>query len=226
MNAHSQQEFQDLFADREDAARLLAKKLKNCDVVEPLVLAIPRGAVGMAKIIADELGGTVDIVLVKKIGHPKNSEFAVGSVTEDGQVILTSGARSSGLKLEDIRPLALNAIQEIERQRRLFTPEREQQKINGKEVIIVDDGIATGSTMKAAIQSARSAGAERILVASPVASREAVENLIEEGVEIVILALPQTFRMVSDFYADFSEVDDAEVINTLKPLGGIFDSLQ
>lgn len=226
MNVHSKPEFHELFASREEAALLLAKKLKNCDVLEPLVLAIPRGAVGMAKTIADQLAGTVDIVLVKKLVHPEKQDCGLGSVTEDGQILLSPKARESGLKLEEIRPLALSAIQDIERLRRLYTPEREQQTINGREVVIVDDGIRTGDTMKAAIQSARSAGAERILVAAPVASRQAVENLIEEGVEIVILAMPQTFAKVSDFYEEFSLVEDADVISTLKPLGHLFESLQ
>jgi putative phosphoribosyl transferase len=213
---NSKPEFAEHFANREEAARLLAKKLANCDIHEPVVLAIPRGAVGMAKIIAAALGGVADIVLVKKIGHPQNPEFAVASVTEEGQILIGQGARESGLKLEDLRPLALTAIQEIERQRRLFTPDREAKQVNGREVVIVDDGIATGATMKAAIQSVRSAGAERIVVASPVASRQAIENLIEEGVEIVILALPQVFITVSHFYDDFSQIEDQEVISTLR----------
>lgn len=216
-NSNSKMEFQNHFADRDEAARLLARKLANCDVVDPIVLAIPRGGVGMATIIAGVIGGVADVVLVKKIGHPQNPEVAIGSVTEDGQILLREGLRESGLKLEEIQPLALKAIQEIERQRRLYTPDREPQKVSGREVVIVDDGIATGATMKAAIQSVRSGGAERILVASPVASREAVENLIEEGVEIVLLALPAVFSTVSHFYEDFSDVEDSDVIATLKP---------
>lgn len=218
-------DFRGHFADREEAALLLAKKLANCELQDPVIVAIPRGAVQMAKIIAQNTGGVSDVVLVRKIGHPKNPDFSVGAVTEEGQIFLHDGAKKSGLKLEDIRPLALAAIQEIERQRMIFTPERKALSLLGREVVIVDDGIATGATMRAAIQSARASGAERIVVASPVASRAAVESLIDEGVEIVLLALPPVFVSVSQFYERFTEVEDSDVVAALSR-ADVFVSLQ
>ncbi|HVK61944.1 MAG TPA: phosphoribosyltransferase family protein [Bdellovibrionales bacterium] len=204
------------FSDRGEAARALAEKLGDLDLKNPVVLGIPRGAVFMAKMIAQRLRGEFDVVLVRKLPHPEQREFAVGSITESGRVLLGSGGRRLGLEVEDLEAEAHWQLDEIRRRRRIYTPHRGPIDLHGRTVVIVDDGIATGSTMEAAIVSARALGALRVIAAAPVASDSAVELLTSIGAEIVVVAVPAFFFSVSQFYERFDQLTDEDVIEALR----------
>ena len=208
-----------VFRDREQAARLLAERLERFALGRtedrPLVLGVPRGAVPMAKVIADHLHGDLDLVLVHKFSRPRDPEFALGSVTEDGDVYLGRGAASHDVTEAEIGDAAGYAIAKLQAKRRLYTPHRRLIEIAGRNVILVDDGIATGATMISAIKAARDADARRIIVATPVASNEAIALLAREGAEVEVLHVPERLFSVSQFYEDFSQVSDADVIHAL-----------
>lgn len=203
------------FFNRNDAAEKLAHRLEEKGITRPLVLAVPRGAVPMGKVLADRLHGDLDIALVHKFGFPFNPEFALGSVTEEGDIFLGLGAERHGLKEEDIEQAALSEIAKLQNRRRIFTPNKLPMSPEGRTVIIVDDGIATGATMTAAVRSLKGKGADRIIIACPVASSDAVTRLINEGAEVEVLEIPEHFMSVSQFFEDFEQVSDEEVVKIL-----------
>jgi putative phosphoribosyl transferase len=204
-----------VFRDREEGAEKLAERLKDDHVPRPLVLAIPRGAVPMASIIADALDGDLDVVLVHKISPSWQPELAVGAVTEEGDVILNRVARSLGMRQEDISDAVHAQIDKLRERRKMYTPYHKPINPRGRTVIIVDDGIATGATMTSAVQYMQKKGASRIIAAAPVASEEALELLRSEGAELCILDVPRDFYSVSQFYESFSQVEDEEVIRII-----------
>ena len=204
------------FSDRLQAAELLAERLKpELGGHGALVLGVPRGAVPMARAIADSVGGELDIVLVHKFGHPHHPEFALGSVTEEGGVYLGMGAERMGFGEEEIGDAARREILRLREKRRLLTPGRASVDVSDRIVVIVDDGIATGATMTAAVRSVKDKGASRVIVAAPVASSDAVSRLTSEGADVVTLSVPEPFFAVSEFYDDFAQVEDDEVIDAL-----------
>lgn len=205
----------DKFKDREEAAILLAKELSYLRGEEPLVLAIPRGAVSMAKVIADELEGDLDILLVHKLGHPRQPEYAIGAVNENGSIFITDSESSSFLGEEALTALAQKETAKLRQKRRLYTPFRSAVEVKGRVCVIVDDGIATGSTFRAAIKTLQEQEASRIIVAAPVASRQAMDLLRNEGVELCVLKVPANFFSVSMHFEKFPQVDDSTVVNLL-----------
>lgn len=204
-----------IFRDRDQAARLLELELSKYRSLNPLVLGVPRGAVPMAKIIAEALGADLDIVLVHKFAAPENPEYALGSVSEDGGVYLGVGAQRAGLSESDVAQSASREIAHLQVRRRLYTPHRRPVDVRDRVVILVDDGIATGATMIAAVRHIRERGAAQVIVAAPVASSEAINRLSSEGAEVAVVYVPTRFAAVSQFYHDFSEVDDSEVVRAL-----------
>jgi putative phosphoribosyl transferase len=209
-----------VFRDRLQAARKLLSVLSPLVGKEeaphrPLVLGIPRGAVPMAKIIADALGAELDLVLVHKFTLAHQPEFAVGSVSENGQIYLNPEASSFEKSEVALADAASRAIFHLQAKRRLYTPHRQSISMRGRQVIIVDDGIATGSTALAAVRFVKQQGALSVIVATPVASKEAVQLLQEEGAEVVASFVPERFYAVSQFFDDFSEVTDREVVRAL-----------
>ena len=205
-----------MFEDRAHAAHLLANALKSYRGRNPLVVAIPRGAVPMAKIIADELGGEFDIVMTRKLHAPGNSEFAIGAVDETGWTYLADYARETGATQEYIAREVAAERETMRRRRAQYTPGRGPVGAGGRIVIVVDDGLATGATMIAALHSMRSRGAQRLISAVPVASPEAVERVRPYADEVVCLETPEFFYAVSQFYRIFGQIEDDEVIATLK----------
>lgn len=197
--------------DRQDAAYELVKILEDFEGQNPLVLGVPRGAIPMAKIIADKLGGELDIVLVKKIGHPSNPEFALGSVAEDGEIFLGLGALEHSFSIKDLEIRAARIAEQLREKRAAYTHDKPPSDPKNRIVIIVDDGIATGATMTAAVKYAKHKGAKRVVVATPVVSEDAQKLLLREGAEVRALEVPKYFGAVSLHYRNFQQVSDAEV---------------
>ena len=204
------------FKDRAEAARLLTERLADWKGRRPLVLAVPRGAVPMGRIVADALGGDLDVVLVRKLGAPGNPEFALGAVDEHGGVYLnpyaTSYASREFLDAEAARERAT-----IARRRALYTPVRPPLDPKGRVCIVIDDGIATGATLIAALRAVRARKPERLIAAVGVAPPDTLKRLEDEADEVVCLHAPEYFGAVGQFFADFSQVEDDEVVRLLAP---------
>ena len=202
------------FADREEAARLLAEALRPLGLERPVVLGIPRGGVILADVIARELGGTMDIVLARKVGAPGNPEYAIGAVNESGEVFLQPYAAriadESYIKAEIGRQM-----QVVRKRRRLYREARPKEPLAGRDVVLVDDGIATGSTMEATLTAVLAEKPRRVVVAVPVAPPDAVERLRQRA-EVVALSTPPDFVAVGAYYRNFPQVSDEEVIEILR----------
>jgi len=200
-----------MFADRMDAARRLAARLSHLKRRHPLVLAIPRGAVPMADHIARALDGELDVVLVRKLGAPGNPEYAIGAVDEAGQVQLNPDV-AEGIDPDYLR-------EEISRQRAVLATRRQAYgpavDPAGRVVIVVDDGVATGSTLIAALRALRAQQPQRLIAAIGVAPTETMGRLSHQADEIVCLETPAWFGAVGEFYRDFPQVTDAEVMRLL-----------
>lgn len=209
-----------MFRDREEAGRQLAEALRGTVGEAPLVLAVPRGAVPMARIIAEALGGDLDVVLVRKLGAPRNPEFAIGAVDEAGRAEIGDWASGLGIEADYLQQEIARQSERLRERRRLYTPVREPIPRTGREVIVVDDGVATGATMKIALESTRKAGAARVIAAMAVAPPDAVHQLQSVADEVVCLHSPANFQAVGQFFADFRQVADEEVVSELRSLRG------
>lgn len=199
------------FKDRLDAARLLVQALEKYRGTHPLVLAITRGAVPMGALIASALGGQLDVVLVRKLGAPFNPELAVGSVEEGGWSYIAPYAGRIGADTTYLEQESAEQMEVIRRRRALYTPNRGPYDAEGRVVIVVDDGLATGASMKAALHAIRERHPQRLVCAVPVAAPDSLEDIRPLADEIVCLYAPQGFRAVGMYYADFPQVEDAEV---------------
>jgi predicted phosphoribosyltransferase len=205
-----------LFADRIDAAGQLADALASYKGRRPLVLAIPRGAVPMGALIARRLEGELDLVLVRKLHAPGAPEFAIGAVDESGWVYLAPHATSVGASPGYVAEQKEQQMHELARRRTLYTPGRERIDAAGRTVIVVDDGLATGATMVAALHAVRQRQPARLVCAVPVASPEAVRLVEQHADEVVCLDTPRRFYAVGQFYASFPQLEDDEVIALLR----------
>lgn len=205
-----------MFHDRSEAARKLVDKLQAYKGKQPLVLAIPRGAVPMAKIIADALGGSYDVVLVRKLRAPINPELAIGSVDESGWTYIADHAASTGADSAYIATEKQHQLAVIKQRRAQYTPIRVPEDPAGRVVIVVDDGLATGATMISALHGLRNRKPARLICAVPVAPPDTLDKVAELADEVVCLAAPENFRAVGQFYADFPQVEDEEVMRILQ----------
>ena len=206
-----------IYRDRAEAGERLADALQPWQGQHPLVVAIPRGAVPMGKIIAERLGGELDVVLTRKLPAPGNPEFAVGAIDETGWKYLADYAREAGASPQYIERVAASELDTIRRRRALYTPHRPPIDAAGRVVIVVDDGLATGATMIAALHAVRARNPQRLVCAVPVASTEAVEKVRGYADEVVCLQTPDFFYAVGQFYRSFPQVDDETVIALLRP---------
>lgn len=206
-----------MFDDREDAARQLSHALRHLQTSRPLVLAIPRGAVPMAKIIADALHGDLDVVLVRKLGAPGNPELAVGAVDEAGNIHVGRHAAQLGVDSDFLAAQARRQLEVIRERRRSYGSGRAPRDQNGRTVVVVDDGLATGATMHAALLAVRAQHPARLICALPVAAADSLRREVR-GIadEVVCLTPPADFYAVGQYYRDFPTVTDDEVIAVLR----------
>lgn len=207
------------FADRLDAAEQLAKALHAYRGRHPLILAIPRGAVPMGWVLAEKLEGELDVVLVRKLRAPGSPEFAVGSIDESGWVYLAPHARAAGADAGYIEEEKRRQLAVLKERRGRYTPGRAAADPAGRVVIVVDDGLATGSTMMAALHAVRARNPATLVCAVPVASRDSLELVRPYADEVVCLHAPEDFYAVGQFYRTFGQVEDDEAIRLLGSSG-------
>lgn len=203
------------FEDRHAAATQLAEALDPHRDKHALVLAIPRGAVPIAAELARRLHGDLDIVMVRKLASPGNPEFALGSVDEMGRVYLVPWASRAGLSPAFLDSERERQLQTMRRRRALYTPGRQAAEVAGRTVIVVDDGLATGATMQAALRTVREGRPSWLVCAVPVASRQSLNAVRALADEVVCLHEPGDFEAVSRYYRSFPQVEDAEVVALL-----------
>jgi predicted phosphoribosyltransferase len=204
-----------LFQNREHAARLLVEKLRPYyKGKNPLILGIPRGSVPMAKVIAEELGGELDIVLVHKLGYPGQPELAIGAIDENGSVV--AGDYMLEIEPEYLEQEKLRQLEVLRQRRARYTPGRAAISPHGRIVIVVDDGVATGSTMTAALRAIRQQDPKRLIGAVAVASPMAARTLSHEADSMVCLKVPADFYAVGQFFKDFTQVTDEDVVAILQ----------
>jgi putative phosphoribosyl transferase len=207
------------FADRSKAGRQLAEKLRAIQLDQPIVLALPRGGVPVAVEVAAALEAQLDLLFVRKIGFPGHEEFAIAAVVDgkDPQIvrneqILNLHPVDEGYIIrERDRELA-----EIERRRKQYSRDRPPADVKGRNVIVVDDGVATGTTVRAALAALKRSGAARIILAVPVISSATAADFRREGFEVVAVIQPEDFGAVGQFYQDFHQLDDDEVVRLLR----------
>ena len=206
-----------IFANRQDAGQKLAAKLLDYRDKQPVVLGIPRGGVVVAAEVAKELNAPLDVIIPRKVGAPGNRELAVGAVAPNGTAIYDKRALSMiGLHITDLQDEVTRQVIEIERRTKSYRGNREPLSLQGKAVIVVDDGIATGLTAKAALQSVRKQKPESLVLAVPVTTMEAAGQL-QKGIDkLVCLLVPEAFYAVGQFYKDFSQTTDEEVAAALE----------
>ena len=207
-----------LFEDRRDAGHQLGLRLRKLRLTDPVVLALPRGGVPVAAEVAALLEAPLDLVLVRKIGAPGHEELAAGAVVDGAQpelvlnpeVIGSFGIDDAYLAAEQARQLV-----EIERRRALYLAGRPRPQLAGRVAIVIDDGIATGATVRAALRAVRRAGPAELILAVPVAAASILRRLEAEVDRVVCLHAPEDLMAVGQFYRDFHQLDDAEVVAAL-----------
>lgn len=205
-----------MFRDRLDAAERLSKALAAYRGQQALVLAIPRGAVPMAKVVAERLEGDFDVVLVRKLRAPWQPELAIGSVDEGGWTYIAPFAAGAGADAQYIETEKRQQLETIRQRRIQYTPLRAPINPAGRIVIVVDDGLATGATMIAALHGLRQQKPARLVCAVPVAPPDTLEKVRPLADDVVCLETPEGFQAVGQFYRDFAQVEDQEVIALLK----------
>ena len=207
-----------VFADRVEAGRELARELSAREYEHPVVLALPRGGVPVAAEIARVLDAPLDLVLVRKIGVPYQPELALAAVVDGPhpEVVVNPDVwRMAGVSEAEFKRLEAHEVAEIERRRERYLQGRERVDTEGATAIVVDDGIATGATVRAALRALRRTRPARLVLAVPVAPRETLRELADEVDEIVCLQTPSPFHAIGAFYRDFTQLSDQDVVDLL-----------
>jgi putative phosphoribosyl transferase len=206
------------FADRAEAGRRLAVELRRFEGEHPIVLALPRGGVPVGVEIARALGAPLDLIMVRKIGAPRQPELAIAAVVDGGHAeVVVNDEIVRELKVSDsyLKEESARQLDEIERRRRRYFAARERASVTNANVIVVDDGIATGATMQAALRATRRQQPKRLVLATPVAPPDTIERLRPEVDEVVCLDTPRWFAAIGSFYRDFQQVSDEDVVRLL-----------
>ncbi len=206
------------FADRTEAGELLAEKLAGYrDREDVVVVGLPRGGVVTAHAIASRLNFPLDLVVPRKVGHPAQPEFALGAVTEEGAVLLNEDLmRQTGVTEEQLLPVIAAEREEAARRIQVYRAGRPRYPLAGRTVLLVDDGIATGSTMKAAIVAVRAEDPREVVIAVPVLPADTLVEMERLADRVIFLATPSPFQAIGLHYTEFGQTGDAEVIELLK----------
>ena len=207
-----------LFRDRSDAGRQLAAAMQEFRGRNCVILALPRGGVTVAAEVARSLGAPLDIVLVRKIGAPGHPELAVGSVVDGGVPIIVRDPellRLTGTSQRAFEEICTRELAEVERRRKLYLGARAPLPLEGRTAIVIDDGLATGNTMRAALQAARQRGPAELVMAVPVAPADTIARFRDAADRVICLATPDPFAAVGQFYADFAQTSDQDVVALL-----------
>lgn len=207
------------FEDRSDAGRRLAKALSRYKKRHPIVLALPRGGVPVAAEVAAALEAPLDLILVRKIGVPTQPELAMGAVVDGAAPIVVRNdevIELSGTTSDEFEATCARELEEIERRRQLYLGDRARAEIAGQVVIVIDDGIATGATTRAALQAIRNQKPKELVLAVPVAPPDTIAQLRGQVDALICLETPELFGAIGYFYRDFRQVSDQEVIAILK----------
>ncbi len=207
-----------MFRDRIEAGILLAEKLQKYKSDKGIVLAVPRGGIPVAYAVARELNFPIEIVLTKKIGHPANNEYAIGAASLNDHFIVPH----ENVSEEYIQRELIVIRRRLKEMYKKFMGDREPESLEGKTIIVIDDGIATGNTLLGTVKVLRKSRPGKIVIAAPVASESAIEKLSNEVDEVVAVLIPEIFYGVGAFYEDFRQVTDEEVmfyLDKLRELG-------
>jgi len=202
------------FYDRHDAGRSLAQALlQHRDWNDPVVLALPRGGVPVAFEVAAVLDAPLDVLVVRKIGHPQHEEFALGAIASGGVTVMNAeqDGMLGGVADADVQRIIVREQAELARRESIYRDDCDEVAVAGREVIVVDDGLATGATMRAAVQSLRQRGPASITVGVPVGAAESVDALRALADDVVCVRIPEPFRAVGEWYAQFPQTSDEEV---------------
>ena len=211
-----------LFADRIDAGRRLAERLWHLRDADPVVLALPRGGVPVAYQVAEALDAPLDVIVVRKLGVPFQPELGMGAIGEDGvRIVNPEVVRAARVTDDEIAAVERRERAELERRARRFRGDRPRVPLEGRTAIVVDDGIATGSTARAACQVARAHGAARVVLAVPVAPPGWTDRLDDDADDLVCLETPEQFWAIGQWYGDFTQTSDGEVVDLLERRAGV-----
>ena len=210
----------EIFANRRDAGEQLAAALEHLRGEDVVVLGIPRGGVEVAAVVAQKLGAPLDVVIPRKVGAPGNPELGLGAVAEDVEVLDQHLINVLSVSQEYLDREIARQREEIRRRASAYRSGRSPVELEGRVAIIVDDGVATGGTAVAALRWARAKGAKRVVLAVPVAPAEAVRRLQAQADEIVVLASPEPFYAVGQWYRSFPQTSDERVVELLSSSAG------
>lgn len=200
------------FTDRAEAGRLLAEQLVPLALTEPLVLALPRGGVPVGREIARRLGAPLDVLVTRKIGCPGQPELGVGAIAEGGEPVFDADLLGRlGLTESDLAETVRRERAELGRRVAAYRGDRPLASVKGRDVAVVDDGLATGGTARAALAAVRAGAPRRLILAVPVGAAETVKALADDADDVVVLAAPWTFRAVGQWYVHFDQLSDHDV---------------
>lgn len=203
-----------MFQNRSEAGMLLASKLRKYENIPGVLLAVPRGGVPVAYEVAKELNMPLEVILVKKLGHPLNKEYAIGAVSLNDMFVIPHEEVTDFYIQKQVEKIRHRLLE----MQKKFMGEKKPENIQGKTIIIIDDGVATGNTLLATIRLLKKEKPAKIVVAVPVISRSAAQKIGLEADELIAVLIPETFYGVGEFYDDFTQVSDDEVVDYLQKL--------